>query len=252
MGHGGAYVTEVAPEVEARRRVVKDAPWTWLRQVHGDTVITVVKPGAGAGSKADASVSTSDGCVLAVLTADCAPVALVSPEGVIAAVHAGWRGLSGGVLQQAVDAAKGLGATDIHAVLGPCIHPECYEFGADDLDTVAARLGDTVRASTADGRPALDVPAAVASALKQAGVTQLDDVDVCTACSDDYFSWRARQELARQAMVVWRGERTARPRFASGSAPPAAAGGGSHPSPPPKTSGPRLLRARPPTAPATA
>jgi len=204
MGHGGAYVTEVTPDVQARRRAVVDAPWTWLRQVHGDTVVTVVKPGAEAGTKADASVTPEPACVLAVLTADCAPVALVSPEGVVAAVHAGWRGLRGGVIRRAVDAARGLGATDLHAVLGPCIHAECYEFGGDDLDAVAARLGDGVRAVTTRGRPALDVPAAVASALEQAGVVELDDVDVCTACSEDYFSWRARSELGRQAMVVWR------------------------------------------------
>jgi len=204
MGHGGAYVTEVEPDVEARRRAVIDAPWTWLRQVHGDTVVTVAVPGAGAGSKADASVTDEVGAVLAVLTADCAPVALVSPEGVVAAVHAGWRGLRAGVLQRAAEAARALGASELRAVLGPCIHPECYEFGADDLDVVVAELGDGVRALTADGRPALDVPTAVAAALKQAGVTELDDVGVCTACSDDYFSWRARGELARQAMVVWR------------------------------------------------
>src|SRR5205085_3015575 len=54
MGHGGAYVHQVAPDVEARRRAVVDAPWTWLRQVHGDTVVTVAGPGAGAGTKADA------------------------------------------------------------------------------------------------------------------------------------------------------------------------------------------------------
>jgi copper oxidase (laccase) domain-containing protein len=120
------------------------------------------------------------------------------------AVHAGWRGLEAGVLQRAVQAARGLGATDLRAVLGPCIHAECYEFGPADLDAVAAKLGDGVRALTADGRPALDVPAAVAVALKEAGVTQLDDVAVCTACSQDYFSWRARGELGRQAMVVWR------------------------------------------------
>jgi len=204
MGHGGAYVTEVEPDVEARRRAVIDAPWTWLRQVHGDTVVTVAVSGAGAGSKADASVTDEVGAVLAVLTADCAPVALVSPEGVVAAVHAGWRGLRAGVLQRAAEAARALGASELRAVLGPCIHPECYEFGADDLDVVVAELGDGVRALTADGRPALDVPTAVAAALKQAGVTELDDVGVCTACSDDYFSWRARGELARQAMVVWR------------------------------------------------
>ena len=204
MGHGGAYVTEVAPEVDARRRAVKDGPWTWLRQVHGDIVVTDTEPGGGAGTKADASVSADAGCVLAVLTADCAPVALISPEGVVAAVHAGWRGLLAGVLERAVDAARDKGATELHAVLGPCIHAECYEFGAGDLDAIAARLGDSVRALTAAGRPALDVPAAVAAALKQAGVTQFDDVGVCTACSEDYFSWRARSETGRQAMVVWR------------------------------------------------
>jgi len=204
MGHGGAYVSEVERDVEARRRAVVDAPWTWLRQVHGDTVITVTVPGAGAGSTADASVTDEAGAVLAVLTADCAPVALVSPEGVVAAVHAGWRGLRAGVLQRAAEAARALGATELGAVLGPCIHAECYEFGSDDLDVVAAELGDGVRALTAERRPALDLPTAVASALKQVGVTRFDDVGVCTACSDDYFSWRGRGELARQAMVVWR------------------------------------------------
>ncbi len=204
MGHGGAYVTEVAAEVEARRRVVKDAPWTWLRQVHGDTVLTVSSPGDGAGTKADASLTRQTGCVLAVLTADCAPVALVSPAGVVAAVHAGWRGLLGGVLERAVAAARDNGATELRAVLGPCIHAECYEFGADDLDAVAAKLGNGVRALTAEGRPALDVPSAVTAALKLAGVTELEDVGVCTACNEDYFSWRARGEMGRQAMVVWR------------------------------------------------
>jgi YfiH family protein len=193
MGHGGVYVTEVAPDVEARRRAVKDAPWTWLRQVHGDTVVTVAEPGAGAGSKADASLTDRRGAVLAVLTADCAPVALVSPEGIVAAVHAGWRGLRAGVLQRAVEATRALGATDLRAVLGPCIRPECYEFGADDLEAVAAELGDGVRAVTSHGRPALDVPTAVAAALEQAGVPELDDLGVCTACRDDYFSWRGRR-----------------------------------------------------------
>jgi YfiH family protein len=194
----------VAPEIEARRRAVVDAPWTWLRQVHGDTVVTVSGPGAGAGTKADAAVTASPRSVLAVLAADCAPVALVSPEGVVAAVHAGWRGLVAGVLERAVDAAYSLGATELQAVLGPCIHAECYEFGAADLDAVATKLGDAVRAVTTDSRPALDVPTAVRAALHGAGVADVDDVDVCTACSDDYFSWRARGELARQALVVWR------------------------------------------------
>jgi purine-nucleoside/S-methyl-5'-thioadenosine phosphorylase / adenosine deaminase len=204
MGHGGAFVVDVAPEIEARRRAVVDAPWTWLRQVHGDTVLTVSAPGEGAGTKADAAATAEVGCVLAVLAADCAPVALASPEGVIAAVHAGWRGLAAGVVAQAVSTVRRLGGSEVEAILGPCIHPECYQFGSAELDVVSARLGPAVRATTRAGSPALDVPAAVRSALGGAGVTRVGDVEVCTACSDEYFSWRARGELARQALVVWR------------------------------------------------
>jgi copper oxidase (laccase) domain-containing protein len=92
----------------------------------------------------------------------------------------------------------------LEAVLGPCIHADCYEFGAADLDAVASRLGDGVRATTSEGSTALDLPAAVRASLAAAGVHRFQDVGVCTACSNDYFSWRARGELGRQALVVWR------------------------------------------------
>jgi YfiH family protein len=197
-------VASVAPEVEARRRAVVDLEWTWLRQVHGTTVAQVEAPGGQAGAKADAAVARIPSAALAVLAADCAPVALAADAGVIGVAHAGWRGLAAGVLEAAVGAMRDLGAGDVVAALGPCIHAECYEFGEDDLDTVAARLGDVVRATTATGRPALDVPAAVVAALGAAGVTEVQDVDVCTACSPDYFSWRARRDTGRQAAVVWR------------------------------------------------
>src|SRR5205823_5736093 len=155
MGHGGAFVASVAPEVEARRRAVVDAPWTWLRQVHGDAVVIVSGPGDGAGTPADAAVTSAPNSVLAVLAADCAPVALSTPEGVVAAVHAGWRGLMAGVVEQAVATVRAVGGGDVAAVLGPCIHPECYEFGDADLDAVAARLGPEVRGRTRTGSPAL-------------------------------------------------------------------------------------------------
>ena len=204
LGHGGGYVHAVRSDVEARRRAVVDLPWTWLRQVHGDRVVEVGEPGGACGERADAAITDRAGCALAILTADCAPVALVAPEGVIAAVHAGWRGLAGGVLERTVEAMRARGATDVRAQLGPCIHAECYEFGATDLDRVAQRLGDGVRATTRRGAPALDVPAGVRAALGRVGVDELDDVGVCTACSPAHFSHRARRELARQALVVWR------------------------------------------------
>ncbi len=191
----------------------KAAPWdqvvgrpvTRMRQVHGDVVAVVEGPGPVDGPEADALVTTAAHTALAVLTADCAPVAMASPEGVIAAAHAGWAGLHAGILERTVESMRALGATTVEAALGPCIHPECYEFGSADLARLARRLGDSVVATTGRGRPALDVPAAVRAALAGAGAHLVHDEDDCTACgAERYFSHRARRELERQAMVVWR------------------------------------------------
>jgi YfiH family protein len=196
LGHGGEYVTAVRPEIEARRRAVLDRPWSWIRQVHGESVVFVEEPGGGAGAVADASVTRHPGAALAVLTADCAPIAIASPDAV-AVVHAGWRGVVAGVIDRA---AAALGGRDLVAALGPCIHPECYEFGAADLE----RFDPAVRATTAEGTPALDLPAAVRLALARAGVDVGYDAETCTACAaDDYFSFRARAETQRQAVVAW-------------------------------------------------
>jgi hypothetical protein len=190
--------------VELRRRQIVDLPWTVLRQVHGRRVITVRAPGDGSGSEADAAVTTVPGAALAVLTADCAPVALASDEGVIGVAHAGWRGLAAGVIDEAVGVMRSLGATRIQAVVGPCIRTACYPFGAGDLDDVVRRTGPEVRGVDRQGRPALDLAAGVEAALHRAGVDEVGDVGVCTACSGGYWSWRARRDQARQATVVWR------------------------------------------------
>lgn len=189
--------------VEARRRAIVDAPWTWLRQVHGGDVVVVTEPGEHAGVDADAAVTTVPGAVLAVQAADCAPIALLAPE-VVGVAHAGWRGLAAGVVGAAVDAMRERGATEVRAVLGPCIRPRCYEFGPADLDVVASRLGGGVRSTTARGTSALDVPAAVHAALVAAGVVDVVDTGVCTACSPVHWSHRARGDAGRQAVVVWR------------------------------------------------
>jgi YfiH family protein len=205
MGHGGAYVHAVDPAVDARRRAVVDLPWTWLRQVHGGEVVAVGGPGDGAGSWADAAWTAAPGAAVAVLAADCAPVVL-GADGLVAVAHAGWRGVVAGVLEAAVSALRAGGATRIDALLGPCIRPECYEFGESELEPVVARLGGDVASTTADGRPALDLPAAVRAALRGAGVEVLDEVGQCTSCAGDgrrYFSHRARGDTGRQAAVAW-------------------------------------------------
>ena len=160
----------------------------------------------------DGLVADVPGVDLAVLTADCAPIALASPEGLAAAVHAGWRGLLLGVVAAAAAALRSRGATEVVGALGPCIHAECYEFGPADLDAVAAAFGDGVRGRAAGGGPALDLPAAVAAALAGAGVDQVPGADACTSCSPvPYFSHRARADEGRLALLVW-SERAGGPR----------------------------------------
>jgi len=158
----------------------------------------------------DGLVSSSPSLGLAVLTADCASIAMGSREGVFGAVHAGWRGLLGGVVEVAASAMRELGATTVHGAMGPTIHPECYPFSEGDLATVAARYGDGVRSVASTGQPALDLPGTVAAAFDRAGVELVPGVDGCTACDPRYFSYRGSAEVERQALVVWstaRGDR---------------------------------------------
>jgi YfiH family protein len=178
------------------------ADWVWLRQVHGHEVVTVDRPPAEV-PEADAAVTTTVGLPLVVLTADCAPVALAGPGGV-AVVHAGWPGLEQGVLGRAVDALRAVAPGPVAAWLGPCVHPERYEFGADLLARLVDRLGPEVASTTATGTPALDIPAAVRVSLTRAGVEQVTDVGVCTAASPDHFSHRRDGVTGRQAVVVTR------------------------------------------------
>ena len=192
-----------SPGVEARRAAVVDRPWTWLRQVHGADVVTVARPGDHAGVEADAAVTDVPGAVLAVQAADCAPVVLLA-DGAVGVAHAGWRGLVRGVLPAAVDALRALGATEVRARLGPCIHPGCYEFGADALAEVEAAVGRPVGGRTAAGALALDLPAAAAASLATVGVDLDAGGSRCTACSASlHWSHRARAEPGRQAAVAW-------------------------------------------------
>jgi polyphenol oxidase len=168
------------------------AEWICLHQVHGARVYPADVAGPTVGRpapEADAAVSAESDAVLSVLTADCAPVALVAP-GVVGAVHAGWRGVMAGVLEAAVAEVRRRSDGPITAVLGPCIHPECYEFSPADLDPIAARLGPEVAGETAGGQLALDLPVAVALALSGTGVDDITDIGICTACSADHFSHR--------------------------------------------------------------
>lgn len=192
-----------APGRDRRRASVAPGRWTALRQVHGSHVVVVHAPGEHHGAEADAAVTATAGAPIAVQTADCAPIALIAEGGAIGVVHAGWRGLLGGVVETALARLRTLAAGPYRAVLGPCIHPECYEFGEGDLAPIVARFGPAVRGVTSTGTPALDLPTAVRAALDELDVPLDVPLDVCTACDTRWFSHRARGDLGRQVVVAW-------------------------------------------------
>lgn len=141
----------------------------------------------------DGHVVRSPGLAALVFVADCLPVALSGPKGV-AMVHAGWRGLAGGILAAASAAVE---ATS--AAIGPGIGPCCYEVGAEVLEAFSG-LGEGV----ADGRM-LDLPEAARRLLSRAGVEAVESAALCTSCEAALFysHRRDRGRTGRQAGVAW-------------------------------------------------
>lgn len=175
----------------------------FLAQVHGATVVDAVSA-RDTRPEADALVTDVPDVVCAVRTADCAPVVLVAGNGdVIGLVHAGWKGLRDGVVQATAAALRERSDAPVHAVLGPCIRPAHYEFGEPHLSELAHRYGDTLRAATAAGAPALDLPAAVRAALAEAGSADLDDVGIDTFTSSAHHSWRRDHRDERNCTYAW-------------------------------------------------
>jgi len=196
-----------APDAVAEnRRLLADrlglpaSGWVWLHQVHGATVVAGERHTSDV-PEADAAVTDRPGIPLVVQTADCAPIALATDDA-IAVVHAGWPGLVAGVIPGAVAHLRAVGSGAVRAVVGPCVHACCYEFGRDDLDLVIAALDRSVEARTSDGALALDIPVAARVALARAGVVDVDDIDVCTVTSRDHFSYRRDGRTGRQALVA--------------------------------------------------
>ena len=199
VGPGSLCPIEV---LEARRQSLASGRWRWLSQAHGVGVVVVGPEEPCLGRKGDALVTTMPGAPVAVFAADCALVGLASPQGVVGAVHVGWRGLLAGVLEATTTAMASQGATQIVAVLGACIGPECYEFSERELARLEARYGPSVHAKTTTGHPALDLRAGVHRALEALSVSISADNVACTACGPGWFSWRARRDTGRHALVI--------------------------------------------------
>jgi YfiH family protein len=164
----------------------------WPRQVHGPAVA----PAGTRGDPADVVWSDEPGDAVLVVTADCAPVALVRLDARpgVALAHVGWRGLLAGAVASAVHALGSLTA----AVIGPAIGPCCYEVGEDVAAPVRAAFGSGL---VRDGR--LDLPGAVERALRAAGCSRVERLGGCTACSPDlYFSHRRDGATGRQGAIA--------------------------------------------------
>jgi polyphenol oxidase len=198
-GDDPASVTENRRRLADALGLAAPEGWWWPKQVHGPDVRTADGPPPAVPPACDALVTTRRGLPLVVLTADCAPIAIANDES-IGVVHAGWRGLLAGVVDAAIATLDGRGP--VRAVVGPCIHAARYPFGRAELDQVVARFGPDVEGSTTEGSPALDLPAAVRIALTEAGASDIEDLDVCTAASPDHFSHRRDSETGRQGLVV--------------------------------------------------
>jgi len=172
-------------------------------QVHG-TVVSRARelPGAGAELEAaDGQATALQDVAAVVLTADCLPVAIAGAEA-IAIVHAGWRGLAGGVLEEGVRALRDLGAGgELHAAIGPGAGVCCYETGPEVHAAFAAYGPRARRGDHAD------LKLVARRWLEHAGVGDVHDVGLCTLCAPPGLFFSHRRDggrTGRQAAVVWR------------------------------------------------
>lgn len=193
-----AWDTAAARAALADLAAVEPRAVAQAHQVHGAHV-SVVGPDGPGGEDADGQATARRGVVCVVRTADCVPVGLVAPEAV-AMLHAGWRGLAAGVLQDGVRALRGLGATRIHAALGPCARACCYEAGPE-VHAAFEPLGPLARRGDH-----ADLPAIARALLARDGVDAVEDCGLCTICHPGLL-WSHRREgeaAGRQGGLAWR------------------------------------------------
>lgn len=168
-------------------------PLRTAHQVHGTEIATDTAPLPDA----DGQLTARADQAVTVMVADCLPVAIAGRHGV-AMLHAGWRGLAGGILARGVAALGGGAGGALSAAIGPGIGVCCFAVG----DDVRAAFAQHAGAQRGDH---LDLKAIARRQLRAAGVDQIDDCGLCTACEEElFFSHRRDQgRTGRQAGVAW-------------------------------------------------
>lgn len=162
--------------------------------------------------RADAVVTDKAGFAIAVNTADCTPVLFASGDGkVVGAAHAGWKGAIGGVLASTVERMRELGATDIHAAIGPTISQASYEVGPEFRAQFVARDPANVRffvPSVKAGHFMFDLPGFVRAQLEHLDLAFIEDLALCTYADEKrFFSYRrtthrAEPDYGRQLSAI--------------------------------------------------
>jgi YfiH family protein len=194
----------------ARNRAIVQAhlPSTprWMAQVHGTSVADLDQAAPDAIAKADAAVTRAPGRVGVVLTADCMPLFLCDAAGKrVAVAHAGWRGMSAGVIENAVRAMD-TDPAQLMAWMGPTIGPKIFEVGPEVRE---AFLRSDARADPAfrphvPGKYLADLYALARQRLERAGVSRVSGGGFCTYTdADRFFSYRRVQASGRMGAFIW-------------------------------------------------
>ena len=215
----GAAVGDDTGAVTANRALLGEAMGAapvFLRQVHGARVVRVDAGDAAPGApvhEADAVVTREAGVACVVQAADCLPVLLAAPDGrAVGAAHAGWRGLSAGVVEAAVDALCRAGQCapgDVVAWLGACIGPDAFEVGEDVLIAFGTASGhDGARAGRFKAKGGAkwyaDLVGLARDRLVAAGVERVSGGAWCTVTdASRFFSYRRDGVTGRMAAAVW-------------------------------------------------
>jgi YfiH family protein len=175
----------------------------WLRQVHG---IQVVAADPARVAEADASWTATPGIACTAMTADCLPALFCDRAGTrVAAAHAGWRGLAGGVLEATVQ-ALGVAPEELLVWLGPAIGPAAFEVGAEVRETFVRQHGEAASAFVPGanaGKYMADIYQLARIRLAAIGVTAVSGGGLCTYSDPRFYSYRRSARTGRFASLIW-------------------------------------------------
>lgn len=211
----GDHVADLKADVAANRAHISarlPSPPRWMNQVHGVSVFDADSELAGV-PEADAAVARQLDRVCVVMTADCLPVLFCDRSGsVVAAAHAGWRGLRSGVLEATI-AAMDIDPVNLMAWLGPAIGPAAFEVGAEVRDAFMREdeaAADAFVSGNGD-RFFADLNLLARQRLQRMGVSNIYGGGECTFTDRDrYFSYRRDGVTGRMATLIWRDENSGR------------------------------------------